>query len=84
MTQKDTILSILKSGRQFTVAQLAGLVNGTPKSVLNRIYDLRSEGHAVYRNETKNGKTAYRLGQPSRQMVAVAFAIAGAEAFTRG
>lgn len=81
MTHKEAILKILKSGRQFTVAQLAGLINGSDKSVINRIAELRADGYAIYRNETKNGKVAYRLGQPSRLMVAAAFAMAGAEAF---
>lgn len=81
MTNKDTILRILKSGRNMTVAQLAGLCNATPKSVYNRIAELRGEGFAIYRNETKSGKHAYRLGTPSRDMVATAFRAAGHQMF---
>lgn len=83
MTHKQLILSILRSGRNFTTAQLAGLIRGTEVSVRNRVAELREEGHAIYTNQTKNGKVAYRLGKPSRQMVAAAFAVAGAEVFSR-
>jgi predicted DNA-binding transcriptional regulator YafY len=81
MTNKDTILRILKSGRNMTVAQLAGLCNATPKSVYNRIAELRAEGFAIYRNETKTGKQAYRLGTPSREMVRTAFLAGGSHIF---
>jgi predicted ArsR family transcriptional regulator len=80
---KDRVLSVLKSGRQFTPAQIAGLVNSTEDSVRPRISELRAEGHAIYTNQTKNGKTAYRLGTPSRRMVAAAYAALGGQAFTR-
>lgn len=80
---KDRVLSVLKSGRQFTPAQIAGLVNSTEDSVRPRISELRAEGHAIYTNSTKNGKTAYRLGTPSRRMVAAAYAALGGEVFTR-
>lgn len=80
---KDRILKVLGSGRQFTPAQLAGLTGTSEDSIRPRISELRSEGFAVYSNVTKNGKTAYRLGTPSRKMVAAAYAMAGAEAFSR-
>ena len=80
---KDRVLSVLKSGRQFTPAQIAGLVNSTEDSVRPRISELRAEGHAIYTNQTKNGETAYRLGTPSRRMVAAAYAALGGQAFTR-
>lgn len=80
---KEKVLNVLKSGRQFTPAQIAGLVNSTEDSIRPRISELRSEGHAIYTNQTKNGKTAYRLGTPSRRMVAAAYAALGGQAFTR-
>jgi transcription initiation factor IIE alpha subunit len=80
---KDRVLKVLLSGRQFTPAQLAGLTGTTEDSVRPRISELRSEGHAIYTNSTKNGKTAYRLGTPSRTMVAAAYATMGSDAFTR-
>jgi len=38
---------------------------------------LRSSGHCIYTNVTKNGKKAYRLGRPSRAMVAACAAVFG-------
>jgi hypothetical protein len=78
---KSRILNVLKSGRQFTPAQLAGLTQSKEDSVRPRISELRAEGYAVYTNTTKNGKQAYRLGTPSRAMVAAAYAAQGSVAF---
>jgi len=79
---KNRVLKVLQSGRNFTPAQLAGLTNSTQDSVRPRISELRAEGYAIYSNTTKNGKTAYRLGKPSRQMVAAAYKQAGSAAFS--
>lgn len=88
MTKQERILAILektgpsKSG--YTVGQLAGLVNTTEATVRARISDLRSYGYAVYANtRAKDNKTFYRLGKPSRQMVAQAYAMFGASAFNK-
>jgi biotin operon repressor len=80
---KERILKVLKSGRQYTPAQLAGLTGTSEDSIRPRISELRSEGFAIYTNNTKNGKTAYRLGTPSRKMVAAAYHLYGSEAFSR-
>ena len=76
-------MKVLKSERNFTPAQLAGLTNTTEDSIRGRISELRAEGHAIYSNTTKNGKLAYRLGTPSRRMVAAAYATMGGDAFSR-
>jgi len=78
---KDKVLNVLKSGRQFTPAQLAGLTGTSEDSIRPRISELRADGFAIYSNTTKNGKTAYRLGNPSRRMVAAAYAVAGSQVF---
>jgi len=80
---KTRVLKVLKSERNFTPAQLAGLTNTTEDSIRGRISELRAEGHAIYSNTTKNGKTAYRLGSPSRKMVAAAYATMGSDIFAR-
>jgi predicted ArsR family transcriptional regulator len=80
---KDRILSMLKSGRQLTPAQLATSLATSEDSIRPRISELRAEGFAIYTNQTKTGKTAYRLGTPSRKMVAAAYAMYGSEAFSR-
>jgi len=83
MNQKDRIVSLLKSGRNFTVAQLAGMVDGSTKSVTGRIAELRAEGLCIYTNTLKNGKRAYRLGTPSREMVSLAWNVAGPSVFSK-
>jgi hypothetical protein len=79
--QKDVVLKALKSGRQFTAGQLSGLTRGSAESAEKAIAALRGEGYAIYTNTTKNGKAAYRLGTPSRAMVAAAYRAAGARVF---
>jgi len=58
---KSRVLQILKSGRQFTSKQLAGLTGVKSNSIRPRIFELRAEGHLINTVTTKNGKSAYRL-----------------------
>jgi predicted ArsR family transcriptional regulator len=82
MTLNERILKTLKSGQAYTVGQLASLVGTTKPSIRARVSELRSEGHAVYANtRSSDGKTFYRLGTPSRAMVAAAYAAMGSAAF---
>jgi hypothetical protein len=46
-----------------------------------RVSELRSRGYSIYTNKTKNGKTAFRMGTPSRRMVAMAYALGGTQVF---
>lgn len=82
MTLQAKVLKTLKSGKQFTAGQMAGLFGTTTASVVTRISELRAQGYSIYGNTAKNGKTAYRLGSPSRQMVAAAYASAGSSIFS--
>lgn len=81
MSIRTSVLKTLKSGRQFTAGQLAGLFGTTEASVAARITELRSQGYSIYSNTAKNGKTAYRLGTPSRRMIAAAYAAMGSSVF---
>ena len=81
MSIQTSVLKTLKSGRQFTAGQLAGLFRTSEATVTARISELRAKGYSIYSNVAKNGKTAYRLGTPSRAMVAAAFAVQGASVF---
>jgi hypothetical protein len=45
------------------------------------VAELREAGFPVYTNVTKTGKTVYRLGTPSRAMIAAAYTAAGATIF---
>ena len=80
---KTRVLKVLESGSQFTSAQLAKAIGCKEESIRARISELRSEGNAIYSNPSKNGKPTYRLGPPSRKMVAAAYRQMGSEAFTR-
>lgn len=81
MSIRSSVLKTLKSGRQFTAGQLAGLFGTTEGTIAARVHELRSMGYPIYSNLAKNGKTAYRLGTPSRRMIAAAFAVAGNTVF---
>jgi predicted ArsR family transcriptional regulator len=82
MTQTERILKALKSGEQFTAAQLASMAGTTKPSIRARVSELRKDGYAVYANtRNSDGKTFYRLGTPSRKMVQAAYAVYGSEAF---
>ena len=81
MTQHEKLMGFFKSGKEITQAQAEGLFGVT--NLAARVSELRSEGHSIYTNKTKNGKTAYRLGKPSRRMVALAYSMVGNDAFTR-
>jgi len=81
MSLQTSVLKNLESGRQFTAGQMAGLFRSTEASVAARITELRAQGYSIYSNTAKNGKTAYRLGKPSRRMVAAAYAAAGSAVF---
>jgi predicted ArsR family transcriptional regulator len=82
MTQNERILQALKTGTGFTAAQLATMAGTTKPTVRARISELRKEGFAVYANTRKSdGKTFYRLGTPSREMVSAAYAMFGGTVF---
>ena len=83
MTQKQRILKSLRSGKEFTAKELGAYFGaGSPTKIIS---ELRREGHAIYLNkktDTKGRVThQYRLGRPSRAMVALAAAAAGASIF---
>ena len=84
MTKTDTVLTAFQKGAELTAAQIRSRFGtGNPHEVVR---SLRSRGHAIYLNECKNSKgevtRKYRLGTPSRAMIAAAYAVAP-NAFTR-
>ena len=76
MTLKTTLATVLESGDPFTAEQLARKAKTSPSNISKRISELRADGYAIYRN----GNT-YRMGKPSRKMVAAAYEAVGAEVF---
>ncbi len=86
MSAKDKILKYLsKEGPYNTLTAAQARSRFGIANVGARIEELRAEGHCIYTNKKtlENGKTItfYRLGKPSREMVAMAHAILGGQAF---
>ena len=82
MSLQSKVLNVLRTGKNFSAVAIAKQLRTTESSVTARISELRSEGHAIYSNQTNEGRTAYRLGNPSRRMVAAAFASQGSSVFS--
>lgn len=76
VTKRDRILTALQANdRGLTAAQIQARFNvGNPRAEVTR---LRQEGYAIYasrRTDTKGRtKTFYRLGTPSRAIVAAGY-----------
>lgn len=77
--QTEAVLKALQSGQRLTQQEAESRFG--VKSLAARISELRSEGYAVYTNRTAKG-TSYRLGRPSREMVALAYAVEGNRIFS--
>jgi hypothetical protein len=80
MTKTERVLEALQNGEQLTAKQIAArFSSGNPREVVR---SLRSKGYAIYANQRTNSKgeskTFYRLGTPTRAMVAAAYAAVGA------
>lgn len=83
MSQKQKVLNVLQSGREVTAKQIAAEFNiASPRKVIS---NLRQEGYAIYLNKHQDTKGRvthkYRLGTPSRALVAAAIAVFGADRF---
>ena len=77
--QTKTVLEALQKG-SLSIEQATKRF-GMKRSTLGaRISELRKQGYAVYTNRSAKG-TSYRLGSPSREMVALAYKAAGQRAF---
>jgi predicted ArsR family transcriptional regulator len=86
MSAKEKILNYLsKEGPYNTLTVAQAKSRFGISNVGARIEELRAEGHCIYTNKKtlSNGKTItyYRLGKPSREMVAMAHAVLGGQAF---
>lgn len=75
VTKSSRLLEALRSGEQLTAVQISerfGIKNPTAT-----VSDLRFSGFAIYANQRKdsNGRvtTKYRLGTPSRAVVAAGY-----------
>lgn len=74
-TKQTRLLEAFKNGEQLTAAQIKqrfGIANPTAT-----VSDLRYSGFAIYANKRTNNRgetfTKYRLGTPSREIVAAGY-----------
>jgi hypothetical protein len=77
MSQNDRLVRYLAGGRTISAAEARSRFG--IKNLRARIDDLRNEGFCVYTN--RGERTTYRLGRPSRAMVAAAYSVAGGTLF---
>lgn len=75
MTKQKQLLEALQKGEELTAKQIThrfGIANPTAT-----VSDLRFNGFAVYANKRTNSRgetyTKYRLGRPSREVVAAGY-----------
>lgn len=78
--QSTKIINFLKTGKSLSIAAARNKLGVTQLPA--RVTELRSQGFAIYTNVNKMGNTTYRLGTPSRAMVAAAHASAGSSVFS--
>ena len=84
-SQKDRLVTAFTSGYDFTTGQIASRLNVSDSRARFLITELRQDGYPIYKNsKTINGvdTPVYRLGTPSRAMVAAAARLVGASLFT--
>jgi predicted transcriptional regulator len=85
MTKTSKLIKHFENGHELTARQIEGTFGF--KNPARAVHYLRSQGYCIYSNEKTlsdgTRATKYRLGTPSKRMVQMAAAIAGARAFTR-
>jgi predicted transcriptional regulator len=86
MSKQAKLLNYLTTGAEVTARQIAGSFG--LKNPHDAIHQLRNQGHCIYANKATlsdgTETTKYRIGKPSKRMIAIATRVAGASVFTRG
>lgn len=81
MNKAQRLLTALQNGDQLTNRQIESRFNVTNGRGL--VHELRSNGYSVYLNRHVNSKGTetlkYRLGTPSRKIIAAGYRALGAE-----
>jgi predicted transcriptional regulator len=84
MSKQAKLLNYLSTGAEVTAKQISGSFG--LKNPHDAIHQLRSQGHCIYSNRAKlhdgTETTKYRIGKPSKRIIAAANALLGATAFT--
>ena len=83
-SKQSKLLKQLESGKTLTAKQISGTFG--LKNPSDAIYQLRQQGHCIYGNQAKladgTSTVKYRIGTPTKRMVALAARVAGSELFT--
>ena len=83
MSKQAKLLSHLQTGAELTAKQISGIFG--LKNPGRAVHSLRTQGFCVYSNPTtlSSGEKVvkYRIGTPSKRIVALAIAIGGADMF---
>lgn len=77
MSQNERLIRYFSTGRSITADQARNRFG--IRNLRARVNDLRSEGFCVYTNRGET--TTYRMGRPSRAIVAAAYQTAGSSIF---
>jgi hypothetical protein len=85
MNKQQKLLAAFANGNKFTAKQIAASFG--LKDPYAAVRNLREAGHCIYGNPatlyTGEQTTKFRLGTPSRRMVAIATRMIGADIFKR-
>ena len=85
MSKHAKLLAHLENGHEVTARQITGTFG--IKNAGRAVHYLREQGNCVYANAVtlSDGSqgTKYRIGKPSKRMVAIANAVVGAQVFAR-
>ena len=85
MSRTAKLLKYLESGAAVTARQIEGSFG--LKNPHRAVHYLRSKGNCIYSNVSKlsdgTETIRYRIGKPTKRMVAIATAVAGSSVFTR-
>jgi hypothetical protein len=82
MTSIERVIDALYNGEELTAKQIKARYGVSNPTAL--ITNLRKEGHAVYLNHRKSATgtiAKYRVGTPTRRVVAAGYAALGVSAF---
>lgn len=85
MAKQNQLLKNLEAGKEYTAKQITATFGiAHPASAIR---NLREQGHCVYSNKAVladgTETTKYRIGKPSRRMVALANKVLGSYVFSR-
>ncbi len=85
MSKQAKLLAAFQAGNVFTAKQISASFG--IKDAYSAVRNLREAGHCIYGNPatlyTGEQTTKFRLGTPSRRMVAIASRMVGADVFSR-